>query len=268
MSNKKIQSILKDVLEKKVPSSQIDLWPAVKADLVAGNYLNQQGDKMNTQKSHRSSRLYLAISLSLALLIVLFVTPQGRTFAQSVVEFFTRAESTTYPLEDHQIAQVESEPNTATAEPPMPLISVAEAEAQVGFNISELPFVPEGFEYLGARLYGNHVSIEYQVENGGGHLTIMQSQEGYYQSNWDNVPADAVVPVKVGEYDGEFVQGVFVVYPEETNATWNPDASIMRLRWVANGVWFEITKYGDVHSIEYLDMAELIEIAEYLSIQP
>ena len=101
-----------------------------------------------------------------------------------------------------------------------------------------------------------------------GHLIIMQSQEGFYQSDWDNVPADVVVPVKIGELDGEFAQGTFVVYPEEITATWNPDASIMRLRWVNNGVWFEIAKHGDVHPIEYLDLAGLIKLAERLTIQP
>jgi hypothetical protein len=96
----------------------------------------------------------------------------------------------------------------------------------------------------------------------------MQSQEGFYQSDWDSVPADAVVPVKIGELDGEFAQGTFVVYPGDTTATWNPDAPIMRLRWVNNGVWFEMTKHGGVQPIEYLDLAGLIKLAESLPIQP
>ncbi len=269
MSNKKIQSILKDVLDEEIPSSQVNLWPAVKADLVAGKYQrNQQGEKMNTIKPRRIPRFALAVTLFLALLVVFFVTPQGRSFAQSVLEFFTRAESTTFPLEDSQMAPMVPDETSPTAAPPAPLISVAEAEAQVGFDIAELPYVPEGFVYLGARLYGNNVNIEYQTPDLGGHLNIMQSQDGFYQSDWDNVPPDAVVSVKIGELDGEFVQGIFVVYPGETTATWNPDAPILRLRWVNNGVWFEITKSGDVQPIEYLDQAGLIEIAESLTLQP
>jgi hypothetical protein len=266
MSNKKIQSILKDVLDEAIPSSQINLWPAVKADLVAGKHQqNQQGDKMNTIKPRRIPRFALAISLALALLVIFVATPPGRTFAVSVLELFTRTESPPIPLEDSQNIPVVPGELLPTALPPAPLISVAEAEEQVGFNVAEIPHVPDGFVYLGVRLYGNNVSMDYQTE-GYGHLIIMQSQEGFYQSDWDSVPADSVIPVKIGELDGEFAPGTFVVHSGETTATWNPGATIVRLRWVNNGVWFEIAGYGD--AIEYLDLAGLIELAESLTIQP
>jgi hypothetical protein len=266
MSNKKIQSILKDVLEEEIPSSQIDLWPAVKADLVAGKHQqNQQGDTMNTIEPRRLPRFALALSLVLALLVIFIATPQGRSFAQSVLELFTRAESTTFPVEDSQIVSDEPVETSPTALPPAPLISVAEAEAQVGFDIAEFSYVPEGFEYLGVRLYGNNVSMDYMTK-GYGHLILMQSQGGFYQSEWDNVPDDAVVPVKIGELDGEIVQGTFVRYPGETTATWNPDASFTRMRWVNNGIWFEIALHGDAH--KYLDLEGLIKLAESLTIQP
>jgi len=57
---------------------------------------------------------------------------------------------------------------------------------------------------------------------------------------------------------------MFVVYPNETSATWNPDAPVLRLRWVKDGIWFEMAKFGDVVPIEYLDQAGLIELAESL----
>lgn len=269
MNYKRIQSVLQDRLEKEIPSAQVDLWPAVKTNFLAGKQQQkQQGDKMKTIKLGQIPRYSLLTLLLLALLALFFASPQGRSFAQSVLELFTRTENTTFPLEESQIVPAEPDQISATALPPASLLSVAEAEKQVGFNIAELPYVPEGFDYLGARLYGKNVSIEYQAEDGGGHLIIMQSQDGFYQSNWDNVPEDAVIPVKIGETDGEFAQGTFVVYPEETVATWNPDASIMRLRWVNNGVWFEITKYGDTHTIEYLDSTELLKLAESLTMQP
>jgi hypothetical protein len=269
MDSKKIQSILQDALEEEIPSSQIKLWPAVKADLVAGKHqLPQQGEKMITVKPHRIPRLVLAISLIVALLVVAFITPQARSFAQSVLQFFARAESTTIPLQPSQAMTSEPDPSAPTAMPPTPLISVAEAEAQAGFSVAELPSVPDGFNYLGARLYGNAVSIEYEAQGRGGNLIIMQSQEGFYQSDWDKVPADAIVPVKIDELDGEFTQGTFVVYAGETSATWNPDAPILRLRWVKDGVWFEMTRFGDVKVTEHLDQTVLVELAESLAIKP
>ncbi|HLF91267.1 MAG TPA: hypothetical protein VI451_20145, partial [Anaerolineales bacterium] len=151
-----------------------------------------------------------------------------------------------------------------TAEPPSPLIRVSEAEARAGFDAAELSFVPEGFNFLGARLYGNTINIEYETSDQGGHLNITQSQEGYYQSDWDSVPAEFIAPVKIGELDGEFVQGTFVVFAGDTSATWNPEAPILRLRWEKDGVYFEITKFGDVEAIEYLDQDGLVALAEDL----
>jgi hypothetical protein len=223
---------------------------------------------MVTTKPHRLPRLAIPILVIVALLAIALMTPQGRSFAQSILAFFTRAESTSFPLQSSQIIASESDSSAPTAMPPAPLISVAEAEAQVGFDAAELPFVPEGFNYLGARLYGNTIHIEYETSSKGGHLSIQQSQEGFIQSEWDQVPAEAIVPVKIGDLDGEFVQGTFVVFPRETSATWNPDMAMLRLRWEQDGIWFEITKSGNVEKIEYLDQAELIKMAESLSIQP
>ena len=74
----------------------------------------------------------------------------------------------------------------------------------------------------------------------------------------------AIVPVKIGEWDVEFAAGTFVVHEGEEAATWNPNAPVLRLRWVKDGVWFEMTKFGDVKAIEYLDQAGLTELAESL----
>jgi hypothetical protein len=266
MSNKKIQSLLQEALEEEIPSAEINLWPAVQADLAAGTH-PQGNQKMNTLEQRRLPRYALALSIFAAMLLVLFATPQGRSFAQSILEFFTRTDAEAFPLEDSQIAPLESQESLPTAAPPSPLLTVAEAESQLGFALAELPAAPAGLEYLGARLYGKSVNIEYQARGGGGQLIIMQSREGYHQSEWDQVPADAIVPVLVGNLEAEFVQGTFVVYPGDTSATWNSDAPILRLRWVDDGVWFEMARYGSVESIEYLDQVELIRLAASLAVQ-
>jgi len=270
MEEKRIQSILQDALEDEIPSVEVQLWTGVRSNLVAGKrYPFRQGENMNNMKSQHRPRLAYAIALIIiAFLAVALITPQGRSLAQSVLAFFTRTESTSFPLEPSQIIEGEPDAAAPTAAAPAPLISVAEAEDQLGFEIAELPFVPEGFNYLGARIYGSAVNIEYETPNQGGHLTIQQSQEGYNQSDWDQVPAEAIIPVKIGELDGEFVRGTFVVYPDETSATWNPDTSMLRLRWEQDDVWFEIAKYGNVEAIEYLDQAGLIKLAESLTVTP
>ena len=262
MDIKNIKSILQDALEEEVPASEINLLPAVQSRLVAGKkQAFQQGEIMNKAPI---KRLAFAVLTVAALTLISLATPQGRAFAHSVLMFFSRAESDTFELQPSQIIPIETARSDATAVPPSPSISIAEAEAQAGFDALELPSVPDGFNYLGARLYGKSISIEYEAVGAGGNLIIMQSQDGYNQSEWDKVPENAITLVKIGELDGEFVQGTFVVYPNDTSATWNPSAHILKLRWVDNGIWFEITKFGDVAPIEYLDQDGMIELAESL----
>lgn len=223
---------------------------------------------MNTVSSRRIPRLALATLAVGAFLAVAFVTPQGRAFAQSILQFFTRAESNTLPLQASQIPMGENNASAPTAEPPAPLISVGDAELQAGLDVAELPTVPRGFRFLGARMYGNAVNLEYEALGGGGSLMITQSKDGFLQSDWDQVPAEGIVPVRVGKLDGEFAQGTFVLPAGETSATWNSSAPVLRLRWLMDGVWFQMTKFGTTGPIEYLDRDEMIQLAEGITNDP
>ena len=49
---------------------------------------------MSTIKLQRAPRLAIAIVVIASLLVVALLTPQGRSFAQSILAFFTRADST------------------------------------------------------------------------------------------------------------------------------------------------------------------------------
>jgi len=267
MDNKELKSILQDVLEDQMPASQVNLLPAVQAHLVARKQsLVQQGENMNKTRTRKLAFSAMAI---VALLAVALSTPQGRAFAQSVLHLFTCAESDTLPLQPWQIPASEVVQADATALPPSQLITIiSDAERLAGFDAAELASTPEGFTFLGARLYGNAISLEYEAKGGGGNLIIMQSREGFVQSDWDKVPADAIIPVKIGDLDGEFTQGMFVVFPGADSATWNSDAPVLRLRWEDKGIWFEISKLGDVVPIEYLDQAGLIELAKNMAFTP
>ena len=266
MDSKDIKSILQDAVEQDIPPSQVNLLPAVKASLVAGQSF-QQGETMNRTRSRRTQRLTLTALAIAALMMFALITPQGRAFAQSILQFFTRAESNTIPLQPEQIVPSTSV-EAATAMPPSSTLPLPEAEQAAGFDAAELPIIPRGFNYLGARLYGNAISIEYEAQGGGGNLMIMQSREGFTQSDWDQVPDDAVVAVRIGGLDAEYAQGTFVVYGNDTVATWNPDAPILRLRWVKDGIWFQMTKFGDVEPIEYLDRDGMVALAETLTNEP
>ena len=176
MDNKNIKSILQNTLEDEIPAAQIDLLPAIRSRLVTGNKLStQQGEPMNKMFT---KRLVYSFLVAAVLTIVTLLTPQGRAFAQSVLQFFRRAESNSFDLEPSQIVPIETAKADATAVPPSPSISVAEAETQVGFDALELPSAPQGFNYLGARVYGKTISIEYEAKGRGGNLIITQSLDG------------------------------------------------------------------------------------------
>ena len=269
MEDKKIQSILQDALEEEVPSAEIKLWPAIKASLVAGRKPSvQQGEKMNPIYSRRISRVALATLAVGALIAVAFTTPQGRAFAQTVLQFFRRAESNVLPIPAEQIPSPEEAQAMPTAQPPAPIVSVAEAEQTAGFDARELPSVPEGFVFAGAMGRQGSISIQYEAVGGGGALVINESTNGFVQSEWDQAPVASISQVKIGELDAEIVQGAFVVYPGETVARWNSDAPILRLRWIQDGIWFEMAKFGGVERIEYLDQVALIGLAASLTNAP
>lgn len=268
MHQKRIQTALQDALEEKVPASKINLWPAIKDQLAVGKQIPLQGDKMNNTRIQRIPRYAFALVILVALLSIFLLTPQGKIFAQSVIQLFTQADNP--PLNPQDVPQAANGTGSSlpTALPPAPLVSVSDAEVQIGFSVAALPYSPEGLSFLGARVYNNQVNLEYETANKAGHLIIAQSRGEFNQSDWDFVPPEAVTPVTINGYEGEFVVGTFVLYPGAQQGTWNPDANMLRLRWEKDGILYEITKYGDDESIRYLDQHALIKIAEDLNLNP
>ncbi len=121
---------------------------------------------------------------------------------------------------------------------------------------------------MGARYYGNAVHLEYQAANNEGYLIITQSKHGFLQSDWDAAPETAVIPVQIGDIPGELVQGTFVAYAGAETAEWNSLAPVLRLRWMQDGIWFEMGRYGSAHAVTQLDQADLVALAESLAVQP
>lgn len=222
---------------------------------------------MNRLQSRRLPRLALAALAAVALLAVASTTSQGRALAQEVLQFFRRADSYERPLPPGQVPGTQ-DPSAPTAMPPAPLVSIAEAEALAGFDAKELPTVPQGFVFSGARAREGGMTIEYNAQGGGGALIINESSLGFMESEWDQAPAEFITAVRIGELNAEIVQGSYVVYAGETTARWNPDAPILRLRWIEDGIWFEMARFGGVESIAYLDQAALIALGESLVYEP
>jgi hypothetical protein len=226
---------------------------------------------MKVNKKPRLPRVAVALSALLVLLFAAWLTPPGRAFAESLFQFFTPAGGDSFPLTEEQIAadptaagaaeQALAEPTVA---PPSDYLTAAAASTTAGFPVRTLVEVPDGFTYLGVRLYGATASVEYATADLGGHLNLTQAAAGFFESDWDSVPAEQIQSVQIGDRPAEAVQGTFVTLPDATDATWLTTAPMLRLRWQADGIYYELAKFGDTEPIEYLGLAELIGLAEKL----
>lgn len=291
MDRKDIQSILQDALEDEIPASQIDLLSSVKARLVAGT--TQQGEKMNRANSRRTSKAALAIAVVVAILAIGLITPGGQAFAQKMVRFFAVAEEKSFPIPTEQVFPAPETPTMA----PVSILTLATVgpsnlpetiptrdagcgtpesqadyfcrikavEAQAGFNAKEFLYDPKNLEFSRVDYLSESGEIIMEFVTGGGALYLRQGLGDFPipQENWGRVPADAVEPVTVNGQYGELVLGTFVVYPNATEAVWEPSGQLS-LAWREGERWFALEKMGDPYPIEWITKGELIKLAEGL----
>jgi len=254
-NNKNIQSILREELEKEIPSSQIQLWPAMKASLATGKRpLMLQGENMNTMKPPGISRAAISTLIAIALLALGFITPQGRAFAQSVLQFFTHAKQDYYPLQTWQMAP----PAQSTSELPFKF-SVQEAESLAGYDVLSPVDIPFGMSFLGAS-YDTQYHIVAQAFGSDARyieLSLLQQPLEYYQpcgdiSNycdnvlgWNLVGASAnLETVQIGDLTGEYVEGVWSL--TAIGPRWEPTPLVKTLRWQTDQMVFELVGGNDL----------------------
>jgi hypothetical protein len=272
MNDKHIQQTLIQLAEDGVPADA-NLWPALRAQLAArtGPAFAEKGTPMLKPVTGGAwplaARALGAATLTLLLLAAaLLVTPQGRAWAQSVWQFFSVAPADSFAVQP--VAPPQADAPTAVA----PSVNAAECGADLACQVRSAetllgftPVVPdEGFAGLTLQAVdaaGGILRLSYAAQGGGG-LVLSQGQGDLTASRWDEVAAEAVEAVQVGDVPGEYVQGTFVVPAGSSTAIWNSDAVVLRLRWQQGDRYFELAKLGDPEHLEYLDKAALIALAE------
>lgn len=305
MDKKNIQSILQDELEREIPSSEIRLWKTVKASLVVREM--QQGEKMNiNQPRRRGSRAALVLLAIAILLAFVFLTPQGRAWAQEVMRFFTRVNSIAVQLSDEQLKQMNdiNKPYDLplvpvfipTVSPEMAPISgceipqksqsyrcqVALAESKLGFDLKELPEKPNDWEFKSLSFdKDSHYAVmtyELDIRHIGGtsysSLVFTQGMDSFsnlsnlYGNNpWDAVPADKVEAVSIGAYKGEYVKGGFGLPPGKNTLVWF-EADRQRLAWSEGARWYLIDFRPNFNVAGTMGRDQLIHLAESLIASP
>lgn len=254
MEKKNVKPILEDFLEEKIPTSQVNLWLGVKERLVvAGEHQSlQQGEKMNTTKSRRLLRIAFAALLITALLAITFTTPQGRAFAQSVLQFFVRADQDRYPLQPWQMTP----PANPSSESPFQL-SVQKAESLAGYDVLSPAEIPFGMKFIGASYDAKHhiVAQAFGPDAASNVLSLWQQPLEYNQSCGDisnlcdNMLGGNLVgasanleTVQIGDVAGEYVEGVWNLTND--GPVWINTPDLKTLRWQTDKLVFELVYMG------------------------
>jgi hypothetical protein len=220
--------------------------------------------RVSMKQSSKFFKLAIPILVGLILAIGFAATPWGQAFATEVFKLFVHAESDTFSLSPEEINR-RTNPLSETSVPlAYSALSISELETQLGFDIKEPTVLPDLFSFEGIHVSERSVDFVYQCSCGGRDLEIFQGPLA--DSNSVKVGVEATIEkIQVGEVNGEYVEGDFVIYPGTEAATWNPKAPVRRLRWVIDEMLFQITSAGGSEGHwGYVNKGEMIAIAEGL----
>ncbi|MBE0697200.1 MAG: hypothetical protein IH586_09775, partial [Anaerolineaceae bacterium] len=240
------------------------------------------------------ARVTLAICLAvLAAGIVYLVTPQGRVWAQGVLQFFTRGDSNPIPgATKEALVWVEQTPGLAAATltpqpaPPgpefeaecggyaNPRCSLEEIRSKVRFTVLQFAQIPQGWAFTGATGGSRNVHLAYRALNG---RVLLLTQEPWTasldQSPWE-VGASAVIEmVPVGGVTAGYVKGSYASDGGRSPAQWDANAPVQNLRWVDQGILFTLQLVGADPQLNRDGLAALagsltIKVAATVTIAP
>ena len=212
---------------------------------------------------------YAALAV-IGVLIVFFTVPPFNGIAQRVANFFVRSDQDTRTI-------------SLTPQPPsqqFPL-TLAEVATRAGFPIHQPEWVPDGFRFNGAEYDADRqaVLLDYHSPLPGKFLRLTQSQIAENRLDVSSIgPGTEVQTVDIHTTSGEIVSGEYVAgawrlptifdhlqtgQPDLSatmQANWDPQAKIHMLRWVTEGILYEII-HAD-QSLDTLSAEILVKIAE------
>src|SRR5215207_4536889 len=197
-------------------------------------------------------RRHLALTLLYltAILFIAFIglTPQGHAFAQRIIKFFTITDQSSFPLSEEELDPLNApyEPRALSLVDVTPLAPLSDycsnpeelgtyeceiqrVELQLGYDLKEFSTNPSGWYFRQAMSSQDYAVITYQT--GGGYLDLRQGIGDFPpDSDWEKAPSSAVQQVKIGEYDGEYVNGFFWLKNGDTKLTWMSTGADQRIR--------------------------------------
>lgn len=248
-----------------------------------------------TPRAVRRRRTLAVIYLTVIFLIAFIgLTPQGRAFAQNIIEFFTTTDQSFFPLSEEELDlfYTPASPRALSlveVTPLAPLLDycsnpedigtydceIQRVEKELNIDLKEFSAVPPSFTFAEIWLYpslsntntSNIVGISYQTS--GAILSLAQGTGDFPPaSDGEKVPSSAVQQVKIGEYDGEYVNGYFGLRNGDNKLIWSTTGADQRIRWKEGERWFEILAFSGPGTSGYLDKQALISLASNMVYQP
>lgn len=151
-----------------------------------------------------------------------------------------------------------------------PVMSVAEIEATVGYDIREPRWLPDGYTLLDASVSdrdGQGVSLTY-LRNGAG-LTLLQQPAALAQP-WEIGNSARVIQVQIGSLTGEYVEGHWTPVLSQTDSgaaiegqVWNADFPLQQLRWSDGAMVYTlinmIPQRSDLPLVDWIKIAESVQ---------
>lgn len=264
MNNKKVQSILENALEQRIPSSEIQLWTHIQADLVTREHLVEQGEKMNTTMSLTKRAVFTTLVVA-AFLAFFLMAPQGRAFAQSILQFFTRTESDTFYQEPSDLTFEDTTPFHEECGISIgPRCSVEQIRSMVDFEVKELGTIPEGIHFVGSTGGPDYVELKYEYENRrDGTLSIIVEAVGHPSAIGTGIAAKSapIEQVLIGDLPGEYYTGI-LFQDDQGNVTWQPNDPTATLRWEDGDSTYTMVYYSPKYR---LGKEELIRLGESMT---
>src|SRR5215207_1955045 len=283
MNHDNLNSVLSDLAENARPAAEIDLWPSLKKYLATSGGQSKQGNSIMNHAPVSRRAAFVALSMLVALAILLF-TPQGQSFAQELLNYFTTVSQRsiaplptpvlvpTYTLETALTSQPTSFiDDQSCGETISPILStfvcqLQDAQAKLGFVVKSFPtrYVQASFQAMWVDQEQRSI---YMIFRGQQAVYSLEQGLGDFPKGFP-VYQDAVHLVRVGENQAEYANGTFI-FPEgrvDKDMIWEPNASVYHLRWKENEYWYSFTLSGNQFArLDPLAIpVKMIQIAENL----
>jgi hypothetical protein len=239
---------------------------------------------MNSQPNSLSWRLKPAYILAVVMLIgaLFLITPQGVTFAQNILRFFIHSQGNTLPGPD--LGPVKWIPQTpgvsaATSTPPYsspifafsedcgpddnPVCSLEQIRAKVSFPVFQPANVPNGLDFIGATGDSQRVHIVYKAQkNWNGWLVIDEEPwiNSPNQKAWEVGASADIQTIRVGNVTAEYVKGAYFSDGSREPYKWNSDFDQQSLRWIDQGILFNLQFLGSEPRMGRDELTALISI--------